>query len=104
MERVMTISIVESDAGVTLALAGEADLRDAAAFRTALLECLERGRPIVIGTEALETVDFPALQLVYSACRAFRAAGVPISVPAGGGAFRRGWEDAGLPPIEDEQP
>lgn len=99
----MTISKNESETGLTLALQGESDLRDAAGLKTALLECLELARPTILHARAVESVDFTLLQLVQSACRTFRAAGVPFSVK-GGAPFLRGWNEAGFAPLEDVQP
>ena len=96
----MTITKTESDGSLAVALGGESDLRDAAGFRAALLECLECSRPTLVTVQALENVDFSLLQLIESARRTFAAAGVSFSVDAGD-AFRRVWSETGLEPLED---
>jgi hypothetical protein len=98
----MTIVKNESETGITVTLEGESDLRDAVGIRTALLECLECGRPTAIWLEAVETVDLTLLQLIESARLTFSSAGVPLSVKAGE-LFRSSWNDAGFTPLEEAQ-
>lgn len=88
----MTISRMETDQASTVILSGAADLRDGAALRAALIECLDIRRPTTIDLSGLERADVGFLQLICSAVRTFKAAGVSLTArdPAGDGesAFR----------------
>lgn len=91
----MNISKTETEQGPILRLSGEADLRDAAEIRAALLACLDSRCATVIDLLEIERPDVSLLQLVCSAQQTFRAVGIPLSV-LDAGAFDAAWSQAGF--------
>ena len=98
----MNISITETERNSAIVLSGAAELRDAAALKTALIQPLDRRRATAVDVSAIERTDVALLQLLCSALRSFREAGVPFSF-RGSGAFHSAWSAAGFPPDESEQ-
>jgi hypothetical protein len=80
----MTILQTDSESATTLVLQGVAGLRDAVAFRGALVECLQTHRSTILDLEGLEGADTAALQVVAAAQRSFAEAQVPFVLRDGG--------------------
>lgn len=101
----MTISKTETGQTAAIAVAGEADLRDGAELRTALLDALDSRHATVLDVSRVERADLALLQLICSAVGTFQAEGIPLTLRDGGtrGPFRHALCAAGFPPLQAEE-
>jgi anti-anti-sigma factor len=64
----------------TIHLEGSIDITAAAELKTALAEAIDRGSTLHLSLENVTCLDVTAVQLLWAAGRAARAAGVPVQV------------------------
>lgn len=94
----MMIRKTETAEGVTLTVEGEAELKDAAPLRDALVDALARRKAVVVNAGRLERPDFALLQLLSSARISFSGQKISFAIePGAGRPFARAWQEAGLP-------
>lgn len=80
-----------------LALSGDLSLRSISGLHTQLIEAIDGHEAVFIGTEAVDSIDIAALQLLVSATKTAAARGRQVSLAApDGGPVARALVAAGL--------
>lgn len=102
----MTVLRTETDCDSLVTISGNAELRDAAGLKQALIESLDKGRALTIDLSGVERVDTALLQMIFSAVRTFGKAGTPLSLLDSGDSspFRTGLQTAGFAAVDPPIP
>jgi anti-anti-sigma factor len=79
----VAVTVEQNERGCLLRLEGDVNIFMAAELKTALLKAVRSGREVRVNLEGVGEVDVTALQLLWAAERAARAAGGTFSLAGG---------------------
>jgi anti-sigma B factor antagonist len=78
----MTVEVIERDGAHVVAVAGEVDLQTSPEVRTALLDSLGRGIPVVVDMRGITYIDSSAVASLVEGYQLARERGLAFSLAA----------------------